>query len=394
MRQKTMNGGTPNRAPVGYRNVRVSDAQGREARLVEVDEERAAVIRWAFTTYVTGEWSLHRLVRGMTQLGFTLPPRAGRGSVPITVSALQRLLRRSYYRGVVTHAGVEYPGMHEPLVDAALWQRVQDALTARRNTSTRQMRSHYLKGLLRCGECGSQMRFNRTKNKTGRMYLYFVCLGRHSGRTNCTLKAQQVHQVEDAMTALIARVSLTAARRQKLQEELLEKAAVSTRGGDAARAALEEREAELREEQDRVLRAYYADAISIEMLKREQDRVRREHIQLAHELTVLGQQDRHLATRIVDALDQPEDLAEGFHDSDEAGRRLIAQALLTQIDVRPDASVNGSFRAPFDDLTAGLGTGVTVRCRRTHEVRSWVAPTVILLASSPGPRGPQPTSEQ
>ncbi len=49
-----MNGGTPNKAPAGYWNVRTFDVQGREARIVEVDEEQAQVIRWAFTTYATG----------------------------------------------------------------------------------------------------------------------------------------------------------------------------------------------------------------------------------------------------------------------------------------------------------------------------------------------------
>lgn len=132
-----MNGGTPNKAPAGYRNVRTFDAQCREARIVEVDEERAQIIRWGFTTYATGEWSLHRLARGMTQLGFTLAPRAGKPPRVLTVSMLQRMLRNPYYCGIVTYLGVEYPGTHEPLVEPALWRRVQDALTARRNTSTR-----------------------------------------------------------------------------------------------------------------------------------------------------------------------------------------------------------------------------------------------------------------
>ncbi|WP_241489360.1 recombinase family protein [Leucobacter celer] len=191
-----MNGGTPSKAPAGYRNVRTFDAQGREARVVQVDEERAQIIRWAFTTYATGEWSLHRLARGMAQLGFTLPTRMGKPPRELTVSSLQKILHNPYYCGIVTYCGVDYPGRHEPLIEAALWQRVQDALTARRNRSTGDVHTHYLKGLLKCGECGSSMMFNRTRNNHGRLYFYFVCLGRHSGRTDCMLKAQQVHRVE------------------------------------------------------------------------------------------------------------------------------------------------------------------------------------------------------
>ena len=112
LRQKAMNGGTPNKAPAVYRNVRTFDAQGREARIVEVDEERAQIIRWAFTTYATGEWSLHRLAHGMTQLGFTLPARMGKPTRELTVGSLQKILRNPYYCGIVTYCGVEYPGRH------------------------------------------------------------------------------------------------------------------------------------------------------------------------------------------------------------------------------------------------------------------------------------------
>ena len=122
-------------------------------------------------------------------------PGAGKPPRVLTVSVLQRMRRNPYYCGIVTYVGVEYPGTHESLVEPALWQRVQDVLTARRNTSTRDVHTHYLKGLLRCGECGSSMMYDRTRNNRGTLYFYFVCLGRHSGRTTCMLKAQQVHLI-------------------------------------------------------------------------------------------------------------------------------------------------------------------------------------------------------
>lgn len=205
LRQKAMNGGTPNKAPAGYRNVRTFDAQGREARIVEVDEERAQVIRWAFTTYATGEWSLHRLAHGMTQLGFSLPTRMGKPSRELTVSSLQKILRNPYYCGIVTYCGVEYPGRHEPLIEAVLWQRVQDALTARRNTSTRDVHTHYLKGLLKCGECGSSVMFNRIRNNHGRLCFYFVYLGRVSN----SVKRSSMKSSSDKLSPLALTKSST-----------------------------------------------------------------------------------------------------------------------------------------------------------------------------------------
>jgi DNA invertase Pin-like site-specific DNA recombinase len=347
LRQKAMNGGTPNRAPVGYRNVHTMDAQGREARIVEVDEERAQIIRWAFTTYATGEWSLHRLARSMTQLGLTLPPRAGKPSRALTVSSLQKILRNPYYCGIVTYVGVEYPGTHELLVEPALWQRVQDALTARRNTSTRDVHTHYLKGLLKCGECGASMMFNRTRNNHGRLYFYFVCLGRHSGRTTCMLKAQQVHLIEDVVRDLIGRVSLTTQVRQCVEARLLAEAEAELADAGSERVELQAREQELRGEQERVLRAYYVDAISTDMLKREQDRIRRELLDIAQQLTVHVQQARHVATRITEALDLLENLDQHFDTSTEQEKRALCRTLFDKIDVHADAAVGGSLRALF-----------------------------------------------
>ena len=47
-RQKAAQGGTVTKAPIGYRNVGVRDEFGREVRTVEIDEERARLVRWAF----------------------------------------------------------------------------------------------------------------------------------------------------------------------------------------------------------------------------------------------------------------------------------------------------------------------------------------------------------
>ena len=49
MSEKARNGGTNGKAPLGYRNVRARDAQGHEIRTVELDPERAPLMRLAFT---------------------------------------------------------------------------------------------------------------------------------------------------------------------------------------------------------------------------------------------------------------------------------------------------------------------------------------------------------
>jgi site-specific DNA recombinase len=47
--------------------------------------------------------------------------------------ALYTLLQNRIYRGEITHKGNVYPGLHAPILDADLWQIVQDRLATNRN---------------------------------------------------------------------------------------------------------------------------------------------------------------------------------------------------------------------------------------------------------------------
>ena len=61
MSQKARSGGTISKAPLGYRNVRTRDEQGREVRTVELGPERAPLMRLAFSEYATGRWTVRQL---------------------------------------------------------------------------------------------------------------------------------------------------------------------------------------------------------------------------------------------------------------------------------------------------------------------------------------------
>ena len=58
MGEKVKNGGTPALAPLGYLNIRRVDEKGREERTVILDEERAPLVKLAFTEFATGSWTV------------------------------------------------------------------------------------------------------------------------------------------------------------------------------------------------------------------------------------------------------------------------------------------------------------------------------------------------
>ncbi|WP_157502095.1 hypothetical protein [Leucobacter celer] len=117
---------------------------------------------------------------------------------------------------------------------------------------------------------------------------------------------------------------------------------------DTERAELQAREQELRGEQERVLRAYYVDAITTNMLKREQDRIRRELLDIVKQLTVYVQQTRHVAMQITEALDQLENIDQRLDTSNDQERRALCRAPFERIEVHGDATVSGGLGLLFD----------------------------------------------
>jgi hypothetical protein len=88
-------------APIGYLNVR-QIADGRELRTVQLDPERAALMRWAFETYATGEWSLNRVASELELRGLRLRATAKRVAKPVPANKL-------IYAAATGKVGDRYP---------------------------------------------------------------------------------------------------------------------------------------------------------------------------------------------------------------------------------------------------------------------------------------------
>jgi DNA invertase Pin-like site-specific DNA recombinase len=151
MRQLLEQGGWPWGAPLGYANRREQLDAKHVRKWVEPDEETAPLVRRAFELAALGELSLSAICDELTRLG--LRSRAGN---PLTPQTLLWLLRNEFYAGVVSSEkfDVRVRGVHEPLVTAELFERVQAALGVRRRAPRRAPKRPFaLRGLLFCA-CG------------------------------------------------------------------------------------------------------------------------------------------------------------------------------------------------------------------------------------------------
>ena len=161
MRQKAISGGTPYRAPLGYLNVR-DKIDGREMRTIQIDIDRAPVVRWAFDAYASGEWTIRGLCAELDERGFRSHANRKSPGRPLNPSNVADMLHNRYYIGIVTWDGVDYEGRHEPLIDLDTFETVQQLLRERNVSGEKTSKHwHYLKGTIFCATCGCPAAFMR-----------------------------------------------------------------------------------------------------------------------------------------------------------------------------------------------------------------------------------------
>ncbi len=351
MTQKAAGGGTIGKAPIGYLNVRTTDELGREARTVELDPERAPMIQWAFKAYASGNWTVSQLHDELTSRGLTSVPTPKRPGKPLAVSSVHRMLINPYYKGDVIYRGTRYQGSHEPLVPPEVWYQVQSVLTSHKSAAeATQLHDHYLKGTVFCGACGSRLMVSNAKNRHGNVYPYFVCSGRHSKRTNCTRGAILIEDVEHMIERYYERVQITPAHREALGGMLHHEFDRLMADETDELNQLTTNRDRLQHEQERLLHAHYADAIPLDLLKREQDRILGELHQVNRRIDAHHGEYADARAHLEDALNLLANCADIYARCDDTNRRLCNQAFFTKIYVEEDDELRVEYQRPYEML--------------------------------------------
>jgi len=132
----------PLAAPVGYLNC-------GKGRVKVIDPERAPLVQLAFERYATGTVGLRQLRKEMRERG--LRTKSGR---TLSLNCLSRMLNNPFYVGIMQlrRTGESFQGKHTPLVQKAIFDRVQAIL--RGKTITVASKHDFLfRRRVRCGGC-------------------------------------------------------------------------------------------------------------------------------------------------------------------------------------------------------------------------------------------------
>ena len=350
MGEKARNGGTLGKAPLGYLNVRARDEHGREVRTIALDEERAPLVRLAFTEYATGNWTVRQLADHLNTLGLSIPPTPRRCAKPITATRLHEILRHPYYKGVVTFQGVEYPGKHEPLVDSQTWQTVQAILASRRYGERQRIHNHFLKSTVVCGQCGARLSVQNAKNSKGTIYPYFVC-ARRCRLHDCAFTAVLIDVVEDRMVELYRTIQLSAADRTQIEHYLHDELAQIE--GDKAKTvrSLTTRRTNIEDRRRRLLHAHYEGAVPLDLLKEEQAELSTELGQIERQLAAYQADAAEVRQHLTEALDLLEDCHRLYQAASDHLKKLLNQVFFERVLVNPAVDEDGRVVLPGDDTS-------------------------------------------
>ena len=329
--EKARRGGTPGLAPIGYLNVREM-VDGHEVRTVVLDEERAPFVRRAFELYASGEYSTRQLQRKLTEDGLTVRATPKRPAQPITLSKLQKLLHNRYYIGMVTYRGVEYPGQHPPLISPELFARVAGLIAERDQSATKQRtHSHYLRGLLTCARCGSRLVYTQVRGRRGGLFAYYMCSRRHRFGT-CDLPYVTAEEVERRLEqAWPLSVRLDRLDAETIAQQLGAEVVSGEKQRLDKTARAQARLAKLEKESRKLLELAYAEAIPLDLLRSEQQRIAREQLIARAEQTSHETTSAQIAAAFQQAADLMHQGAAIYAVAPDEARRQLNRAFLAHI---------------------------------------------------------------
>lgn len=273
--RKAEEGGTPFRAPLGYLN-RKETRDGVEHSWVELDPERAEIIRWCFAQYATGDWSGIDLTLAARTKGLATRATVGKPSKPISLTTMYHILQNPYYMGVVSYRGIHYEGKHPVLVEPDVWLAVQDLLAAHAHRGEKdRVHPHYLRGTIYCSNCGGRLVYSENKGNGG-TYPYYLCVKKKTKENNCTRSAMRVERIEEAIAAFYQGFKIGEEQAEAIRQAVRHELAAQQTEGRRALSTATKRKQKAQDERQKLLGAHYAGAIPTDLLGSEMNRLTRE----------------------------------------------------------------------------------------------------------------------
>lgn len=175
-------------APIGYRN-------NGAAKVKTPDPVTAPLVRTAFELYASGTQSIRSLQAELKKRG--LRNTTGK---PLSKTGVEILLGNAFYCGLIhiKRTGQTFKGAQEPIIETALFQRVQD-IKSGKTVKKVTRHNHLFRGLFRCQHCSRSLIGELHKGR-----VYYRCQTR-----NCLTKSLREDEIDHAIVELLRCLTLS-----------------------------------------------------------------------------------------------------------------------------------------------------------------------------------------
>lgn len=264
-------------APIGYLN------RGSGKPKIP-DPTKAPLIRQVFELYATGAYSLKALQKEMYARGLR-----NNSNGRITLNGLSCILNNPFYMGVIRlkRTGEMFPGVHEPLVTAEVFDRAQAILHGR---VYRRIQKHHFtfSRLLKCRTCGLSLIGERQKG-----YVYYRC---HT--TPCPTTTVREDALDKRMLHTFSLVRLSDREKQALTVEADNYCATTKQTTESKRQALLLKQREIQVTLDRLTDALINGLIGKEAFNERRERLLRDQRNVEDRLNTLEEDGSKIRERV------------------------------------------------------------------------------------------------
>lgn len=200
---------------LGYDLVPVENQEGakRKKNRLTINEKEAEAVRFIFNEYVNGK-GYKAITNQLNKLSY----KTKKGN-DFSVGSIREILTNPVYIGKVRYNvrqnwsekrrrninanPIITDGIHEPIIDEGLWDKVQAIMESKKGKPSRIYDGEYpLTGILRCPKCGAGMVISRTTNKladgTKKRIAYYCCgAWKNKGTSVCNSNTIRVDKANE-----------------------------------------------------------------------------------------------------------------------------------------------------------------------------------------------------
>lgn len=331
------------KAPYGYKNVR---KEGRS--VIEVHKEQSKRVRRIFELYAFHGHTLDSLIDELDEKGIPYTQSQRR----FTRSKLHTILSDRAYIGELKYHGEWYEGVHQPLIERELFDRVQILLGGSSYQSHEML---YAGELITCKHCGrlitGEVKTKKTKKGTVR-YRYYRC-ARYSAEDHPRVRIKEA-DLDAQVRSMFAKLRVQDDKVRDWFAKALRERSVDRQKEVAERLAdLQKQITSLSNQRDQLLNLCLLKEID-ESTFAKKDRELRDRIsKLTVQVDACSRTGSENADLALKAFELSQTLTEKWDKADSRAKRQILEIVCLNFFL-DDVTLVPEWRKPFDVVAEGL----------------------------------------